>query len=123
MSQPCELLYTCYVLFSGRLKSYKTLCGVGNDDSETASDDDDDDDDDDCPSTSSRKQCRAAVVGLMGVSQLSTTCTCVERDPALRARCLRVHRTLHQRHACVGKWLQWRCQDFVTGGSEVWVYR
>jgi len=103
------------MLFSGRLKSYKTLCGVGNDDSETASDDDDDD----CPSTSSRKQCRAAVVGLMGVSQLSTKCTCVERDPALRARCLRVHRTLHQRHACVGKWLQWRRQDFVTGGGEV----
>jgi len=78
-------------VFSRRLENYKMLCGVGDDVSHS----------DRCPETSSPKQCRSAVIALMG-SELTTNCTCVQRDPAQRTRCLHVHRKLHQQNYCIG---------------------
>ena len=74
---------------SQRLDNYKTLCGV------------DDDVTDMCPSSSSPKLCRSAVIALMG-SQLTANCTCVQRDHTELTRCLELRRKLHQPNSCIG---------------------
>jgi len=79
------------VLLSRRLENYKTLCGI----------DDDVSDSDRCPSTSSPKLCRSAVIALMG-SELTANCTCVQRDPAQLTRCLDIRRQLHKPNSCIG---------------------
>jgi len=86
-----QLIHWLTVLLSRRLDNYKTLCGVDDDVSVS----------DRCPSTSSPKLCRSAVIGLMG-SELTANCTCVQRDPAKLARCFDVRRKLHQPNSCIG---------------------
>jgi len=77
------------MVFSRQLENFRSSCGV------------DDDVSDRCPPASSPKQCRSAVVALMG-SQLTSNCTCVQRDAAQLLRCLQLRRQLQRPNACIG---------------------